>query len=83
MKTAYRLMDCPIDELDDLYIGTVEYQTFDPGDMVAHIDEMDEPEIDDLYSVNEYESDDSFFKIADGKYYRPTEFVAKFKGDTP
>lgn len=78
MKTAYRLMDCPIDELDDLYIGTVEYQTFDPGDMVAHIDEMDEPEIDDLYSVNEYESDDSFFKIADGKYYRPTEFVAEF-----
>ena len=78
MKTAYRLMDCPIDELDDLYIGTVEYQTFDPGDMVTHIEEMDEPEIDDLYSVNEYESDDSFFKIADGKYYRPTEFVAEF-----
>lgn len=83
MKTAYRLMDCPVDELDDLYIGTVEYQTFDPGDMVAYIEEMDEPEIDDLYSVNEYESDDNFFKLDDGNYYRPTEFVEKFKGDTP
>ena len=81
MKTAYRLMDCPVNELDDLYIGMVEYQTFDPGDMVDHIEEMDEPEIDDLYSVNEYESDDSFFKITDGNYYRPTEFVAKFKGE--
>ena len=83
MKTAYRLMDCPVNELDDLYIGMVEYQTFDPGDMVDHIEEMDEPKIDDLYSVNEYESDDSFFKLDDGNYYRPTEFVAKFKGDTP
>ena len=53
MKTAYRLMDCPINELDD------------------------------LYSVNEYESDDSFFKLDDGNYYRPTEFVKKFKeGET-
>ena len=74
-------MDCPVNELDDLYIGMVEYQTFDPGDMVDHIEEMDEPEIDDLYSVNEYESDDSFFKLDDGNYYRPTEFVAKFKGE--
>ena len=83
MKTAYRLMDCPVGELDDLYIGMVEYQTFDPGDMVDHIKEMDEPDIDDLYSVNEYESDDSFFKLDDGNYYRPTEFAEKFKGDTP
>ena len=81
MKTAYRLMDCPVGELDDLYIGMVEYQTFDPGDMVDHIAEMDEPEIDDLYSVNEYESDDNYFKLDDGNYYRPTEFVAKFKGE--
>lgn len=83
MKTAYRLMDTPVDDLDDLYIGTVEYQTFDPGEMVDYIIEMDEPEIDDLYSVNEYESDDSFFKIADGNYYRPTEFVKKFKEGEP
>lgn len=81
MKTAYRLMDCPVNELDDLYIGMVEYQTFDPGDMVDHIEGMDEPEIDDLYNVNEYESDDSFFKLDDGNYYRPTEFVEKFKGE--
>ena len=81
MKTAYRLMDCPVEELDDLYIGMVEYKTFDPGDMVGHIEEMDEPEIDDLYSVNEYESDDNYFKINDGNYYRPTEFVVKFKGE--
>ena len=79
MKTAYRLMDCPVEELDDLYIGMVEYQTFDSGDMVDHIMDMDEPDIDSLYSVNEYTSDDAFFKIEDGKYYKPTEFVAEFK----
>ena len=82
MKTAYRLIDCPVDNLDELYIGTVEYQTFDADDMATHIADMDEPDIDNLYSVYEYTADDNFFKIADGTYIKPTEFVAKHGKET-
>jgi len=79
MKTAYRLMDTPIDELEYLYIGVVEFQTFESAEMVDYIIEMEEPDIDNLYSVNVYPSDDMFSKLEDGKYYRPTAFVEEFK----
>ena len=78
MKTAYRLMDTPIDELEDLYIGVVEFQTFELAEMVDYITEMEEPDIDKLYSVNVYPSTDAFSKLEDGKYYKPTAFVEEF-----
>lgn len=78
MKTAYRLMDTPIDELEDLYIGVVEFQTFESAEMVDYITDMREPDIDNLYSVNVYPSTDAFSKLEDGKYYKPTAFVEEF-----
>ena len=79
MKTAYRLIDTPIEELEDLYIGVVEFQTFESAEMVDYIIEMEEPDIDNLYSVNVYPSTDEFSKLEDGKYYKPTAFVKKFR----
>lgn len=73
--TAYRLVDCPVDELDDLYIGVVDFQTFDSVEMADYIKEMDEPDIDNLYSVYEYPADEAFFEKGEGTYFRPTEFV--------
>ena len=79
MKIAYRLIDTPIDELEDLYIGVVEFQTFESAEMVDYIIEMEEPDIDNLYSVNVYPSTDEFSKLEDGKYYRPTDFAEEFR----
>lgn len=79
MKVAYRLLDYPIEELDDLYIGVVEFQTFNPEEMVRYIENMDEPDIDQLYCVNEYPANDEFFKLGEGKYYRPTAFVEAYR----
>ena len=52
---AYDLIDTPLEELDDLYIGVVEFRTTDPDKMVEYIKEMGEPEVDHLYSVDIYE----------------------------
>ena len=82
MKIAYRLLDYPVDELDDLYIGTVDFQTFDAVEMVDYIKDMDEPGIDNLYSVNVYPANDEFFKLGEGDYYKPTQFVEMIEGET-
>lgn len=81
MRTAYRLLDYPVDELDDLYIGTVDFQTFDAMEMVDYIQDMDEPDIDNLYCVNVYPADDNYFKLGEGDYYKPTQFV-EMEGET-
>ena len=82
MRTAYRLLDYPMDELDDLYIGTVDFQTFDASEMVDYIKDMDEPDIDNLYCVNVYPANDEFFKLGEGDYYKPTQFVEMIEGKT-
>lgn len=82
MKTAYRLLDYPVGELDDLYIGVVDFQTFDASEMVDYIKDMDEPDIDNLYSVNVYPANDEFFKLGEGDYYKPTQFVEMIEGET-
>lgn len=72
----------PIEDLDDLYIGVVDFQTFDSREMVDYIADMDEPDIDNLYCVNVYPADDNFFKLDEGDYYKPTQFVEMIEGET-
>lgn len=78
MKTAYRLHCANINEMEDIYIGVIEFQTYDMDEMVEYIDDMDEEEdnLDELYTVEEYEADDNnFSKIGNGMYYLPTMFA--------
>lgn len=76
MKTAYRLHCASIDEMDDIYIGVIEFQTYDSAEMVDYIENMDDEDIDALYTVEEYEADDSnYVKVGHERYSLPTMFV--------
>ena len=37
MKTAYRLHCANISEVDQVYIGVIEFKTFDAFEMIEHI----------------------------------------------
>ena len=73
---AYDLIDTPLEELDDIYIGVVEFRTNDPDDMACYITEMGEPEVDHLYSVEIYESDEAFRHLGKSEYIKPSDFIA-------
>ena len=73
---AYDLIDTPIEEIDDLYIGVVEFRTTDPDKMAEYIKEMGDPEVDHLYSVEVYESDEAFRHLGKSEYIRPSDFIA-------
>lgn len=76
MKKAYRLHCANINEMEDIYIGVIEFQTYDMDEMVNYIEDMGEDNIDELYTVEEYEADDNnFSKIGNGMYYLPTMFA--------
>lgn len=76
MKTAYRLHCANINEMEDIYIGVIEFQTYDMNEMVEYIDDMDDEDIDELYTVEEYEADDNnFVKTGSNMYYLPTMFA--------
>lgn len=75
MKT-YDLIDTPIEELDDLYIGVVEFRTSDPDEMVKYIEDMDDPQVDHLYSVEIYDSDEEFRHLGGREYIKPSDFIA-------
>lgn len=76
MKTAYRLHCANIEEVESIYIGVIEFQTYDAGEMVDYIKDIKQDDIDDLYTVEVCEADDNnILDTGDGKYYLPTEFV--------
>ena len=75
MKTAYRLHCASIDEVDQVYIGVIEFKTFDAAEMVQYIKDLDEEDADDLYTVEEYPADDNGTSKGKGKYYTPSQFV--------
>lgn len=73
---AYDLIDTPIEEIDDIYIGVVEFRTNDHDDMACYIKEIGDPEVDHLYSVEIYESDEAFRHLGKSEYIKPSDFIA-------
>ncbi len=74
MKTAYRLHCANISEVDQVYIGVIEFKTFDASEMIEHIRYL--RDADELYTVEEYPADDNYIECGEGKYYTPSQFVA-------
>lgn len=72
---AYDLIDTSLEELDDLYIGVVEFRTTDPDKMAEYITEIDDPQVDHLYSVEIYESDEAFRHLGKSEYIKPSDFI--------
>ena len=78
MKAAYRLHCANINEIENIYVGVVEFKTHDAGEMAEYIRALGE-DADELYTVEEYHEDTDGNECGDPKYYLPSDFMKGVK----
>lgn len=74
MRAAYRLHCASINEIDDVYIGVIEFKTHDANEMAEYVRDLGE-DADELYTVEEYYEDGTGNECGDPKYYLPGDFM--------
>lgn len=74
MSVAYRLHCANINEVENVYVGVIEFKTRDANEMAKYIQGLGE-DADELYTIEEYHEDDAGNECGDPKYYLPGDFM--------
>ena len=74
MRAAYRLHCANINEIENIYVGVIEFKTHYANEMAEYVRDLGE-DADELYTVEEYYEDDAGNECGDPKYYLPGDFM--------